>query len=406
LPKSGDGGHQYCPIMGVELAMYDLLVKGGTVIDPSQQINGRYDIAISEGKIASVAEEIPSSSARKIVDAKNGVVTPGLIDLHTHVYWGATRLSLNPDLTSLPKGVTTVLDAGSSGCTNFLGLRKFIIEPSRTRVLALLHISSIGLASPSGVTELEDVRNIDYDGAVKVAQENRDVILGMKIRLGVPPVSLVGRHGQLALRLALEAAEDMDGLLMVHPKGIYPGVLIQDVLRILRKGDILTHFLHPQYSGFPQVTIFSEEGKLLPEMWEARKRGVVFDVGHGSGSLSFENARKAFAEGFEPTTISTDLFTTNVNGPVYDLPTTMSKFLNLGLPLEKVVEMTTLKPAQVLGKQDEIGTLKLGVVADVAVFTLEEGTFTFRDVRRQTLIGNKRLVPHTVIRAGEVVVQS
>jgi len=386
--------------------MFDLLVKDGTVIDPSQQIEGRYDISISDGKIVSIAEEIPTSAARKIVEAKGRIVTPGLIDLHTHVYWGATRTGLNPDLTSLPKGVTTVLDCGSSGSTNFLGLRKFIIERSRTRVFALLHLSSIGLASPSGVTELEDFRNIDYDGAVEVAKENRDVVLGMKIRLGVPPVSVVGRHGHLALRLAFEAAEDIGGFLMVHPKGIYPGVLIQDVLRILRKGDVLTHFLHPQYSGFPQVTIFNEEGKLLPEMWNARKRGVVFDVGHGSGSLSFENARKAFGECFEPSTISTDLFTTNVNGPVYDLPTTMSKFLNLGLSLERVVEMTTSRPAQVLGKQDEIGTLKPGVVADVAVFTVEEGAFTFRDVRRQSLVGNKRLVPNTVIRAGEVVAQS
>ena len=385
--------------------MFDLLVKNGTVIDPGQKIEGRYDIAISEGKIASLADEIPTSAARKIVDAEGQIVTPGLVDLHTHVYWGVTRTGLNPDLTSLPRGVTTVLDCGSSGCANFLGLRRFIIERSRTRIFALLHLSSIGLATPSGVTELEDFRNIDYDGAVEVAKQNPDVVLGMKIRLGVPPVSVVGRHGALALRLAVEAAEDMGGFLMVHPKGIYPGVLIRDVLRILRKGDVLTHFLHPQYSGLPQVTIFDEEGKLLPEMWDAKKRGVVFDVGHGSGSLSFENAMKALGEGFEPTTISTDLFTTNVNGPVYDLPTTMSKFLNLGLSLEKVVEMTTSGPAQVLGKHEEIGTLRPGVVADVAVFTMEEGAFTFRDVRHQSLVGNRRLVPNVVIRAGEVVAQ-
>ncbi len=386
--------------------MFDLLVKNGTVIDPSQKIEARYDISISEGKIVSLAEEISASAARKVIDARGQIVTPGLIDLHTHVYWGATRTGLDPDLTSLPKGVTTVLDCGSSGCSNFLGLRKFIIERSRTRIFALLHISSIGLASPSGVTELEDVRNIDYDGAVEVARENSDVVLGMKIRLGVPPVSIVGRHGQSALRLALEAAEDIGGFLMVHPKGLFQGVLIRDVLRILRSGDVLTHFLHPQYVGFPQVTVFDEAGRLLPEMWDARKRGVVFDVGHGSGSMSFENTKKALDEGFEPTTISTDLFTSNVNGPVYDLPTTMSKFLNLGVSLQKVVEMTTSRPAKVLGKQNEIGTLRPGVAADVAVFAVEEGAFVFRDVRRQNLVGNKRLVPSTVIRAGEVVAQN
>jgi dihydroorotase len=380
-------------------ALYDLVVKNGTVIDPLQHLEGRRDIAVSAGKVVCVEEAIPST-ARRVVDASGRIVTPGLIDLHTHVYWGGTPLGVDPDATCLAKGVTTVVDAGSAGCASFRGFRKFIIERSQTRVIPLLHISSIGLIKPP---ELEDLRYLDYDGAVAVAEANRDLIKGLKIRFASPPNNHVGLNGPHAMRLIREAADDTGGFIMVHPRSMSPGFPLEAILKLLRPGDVVTHCFaptHPLY--FPHAEILAEDGTVLPVVKEAVQRGILFDVGHGSSNFSFDTARKALADGFLPTTISTDL-NTGALTTAQDLPTVMSKFLALGLSLPQVVERTTTNPAKVLGLAGTLGTLTPGAEADITILEEETGEFTFYDVRGNSLPGKHRLWPHTVIKGGAVV---
>lgn len=379
--------------------MYDLVVKNGTVIDPSQQLEGQRDIAVSAGKIVAVEETIPSV-AQRVVDASGRVVTPGLIDLHTHVYWGGIPIGVDPDATCLAKGVTTVVDAGSTGCASFLGFRKFIMERSRTRVLSLLHISSIGLIQPP---ELEDLRFLNYDEAVAVATANRDLVKGLKIRFASPPTNHIGSNGPHAMRLIREAAEDTGGLIMVHPRSMSPGFPLEAILQLLRPGDVVTHCFaptHPLY--FPHAEILTEDGTVLPAVKDAVRRGIHFDVGHGRSNFSFDTARKAIADGFLPTTISTDL-NTGALTTAQDLPTTMSKFLALGLSLPQVVEQTTLNPAKVLGLEGTLGTLTPGAEADITILDLETGPFTFYDVQGHSLPGKQRLRPCIVIKGGAVV---
>lgn len=379
--------------------MYDLIVKNGTLVDPYQHIEGRRDIVVSEGKVVSVAEEI-NSTAKRVMDASGRIVTPGLIDLHTHVYWGGTPLGVDPDSTCLRRGVTTVLDAGSAGCNNFLGFRKFIIERCKTRIIPLLHISSVGLIKPP---ELEDIRNLDYDGAVEVAEANKDLIKGFKIRFASPPNNHIGKNGPQAMRLIREAAEDTGGIIMVHPKSMSPGFPLEEILKLLRKGDIVTHCFAPTHPIYlPHAEILDEEGKVLPSVKGAAQRDINFDVGHGSGNFSFDTAIKALADDFLPTTISTDLNTAALK-TAKDMPTTMSKFLALGLPLSKVVAMSTANPAKILGFEGVLGTLKPGAEADITVLELETGEFTFYDVKGESLRGKDLLTPHTVIKGGEIV---
>jgi dihydroorotase len=380
--------------------MYDLVVKEGTVIDPYQNLEEKKDIAVSRGKVVAIEKNIASTTTTTIVDASDKIVTPGLIDLHTHVYWGGLPLGIDPDVHCLPKGVTTVLDAGSAGCCNFLGFRKFIIEKCKTRVIPLLHIAAIGLIKPP---ELEDIRNLDYDGAVEVAKTNSDLIKGFKMRFASPPNNHVGRNGPVALRLIREATEDVGGLIMVHPKSMSPNCQLEDILSLLRKGDIVTHcFSPPVPPYFPHAEILDEKDRVLQAVKKAAERGVVFDVGHGAGSFSFDTAQKALSDGFLPTTISTDLHTESLNTAI-DMPTTMSKFLALGLSLSKVVEMSTSHPAKVLGVEGRLGTLKPGAEADIAVFDVVKGRFTFYDVRRQSLVGPELLKPYAVVKGGEII---
>lgn len=380
--------------------MYDLVIKNGTLVDPYQSIEGeKRDIAISDGKVAAVEKSVPTAT-KKIIDCSGKIVTPGLIDLHTHVYWGGTTLGLNPDLTCLATGATTVVDAGTAGSLNFLGFRRFVIERSKTRIIPLLHISSIGLIRPP---ELEDIRNLDYDEAVEVAKANADLIKGFKIRFASPPNNHVGRNGPQAMRLLREAADDTGGMIMVHPKSMSPDFPLAEITKLLRKGDIVTHCfspIYPQY--FPYSEILDENGKVLEPIRKAAERGVIFDVGHGKGSFSFETAKKALDDNFLPATISTDLHSGSLSTAI-DMPTTMSKMLALGLSLPKVVEMSTAKPAEVLGYQGKLGTLKPGAEADILILDYADGKFTFCDVRGKSLVSSKQLKPHIVIKGGEIV---
>jgi len=352
--------------------MYDLIIKNGKVIDPSQDINDYRDIAISQGKIAAIETRI-SSQAKKIVDATNQYVTPGLIDLHTHVYWGGTPLGINADHHCLMNGVTTVLDAGSAGWRNFPGFTTHIIATSQTRIIPLLHISSIGLIKSF---ELEDIRHLEYDAAVQMYNQHAELLKGWKIRFASPPNNHIGQNGPQALRLTYEAAEDTGGLIMVHPKSMSPNFPLAEILKLLRPGDIVTHCFSPSYPlYFPFAEILTEAGHVSEPVRQAAKRGIVFDIGHGSGSFSFKTASKAIRDDFLPTTISTDLHIESLQ-TAHDLPTTMSKFLALDVPLDKVIELSTTNPAHILGLDNFPSTsglnnlLNISLVSVVSFFCL------------------------------------
>ena len=381
---------------------YDLLLTGGAVLDPSADGDAAgprtADVAIAGGKIAAVAPSLPRDRAARTVDVKGRLVTPGLIDLHTHVYWGGTSLGVDPDALSATSGVTTHVDAGSSGAGNFPGFRRHLIERARVRVLPFLNISFAGIFAFSRrlmVGESIDLRLLNVHEAVRVAQEHQDLVLGIKVRLG-----LVAGEGQglPPLRLALQAAEALGARMMVHTD--MPPPTRREVLPLLRKGDILTHAFRPFPNGptvDPGVT-----GRVLPELWEARERGVVIDIGHGMGSFSFESAEACLAQGFLPDVISSDVHALCINGPAYDLPTTMSKLLSLGMPLERVIAAATAAPARAIGRPD-LGTLRRGSPADVTVLDDRTGAFEYMDVTGRTMTGRRRLVPVLTVIGGQVL---
>jgi dihydroorotase len=374
--------------------MYDIVVKNGVVIDPSQEVHEEKDVAIYGGKIVEVRRGINAAGAERVVDASGMMVMPGIIDIHVHCCHRIAHIGIDPAFICLAKGSTTVLDAGSTGELNFTGFRRYVIEPSRTRIFALLNIESLGMIEfavknqrwPQLITGRDEVF-INLDGALKTIEKNRDVIVGIKW----------AHHGLAGLRLA-RAAADKAGCLLMAENHLQP-----DALKYLKKGDIVTHLFHgvrmEQHDG-----LLDEDGKVQPEFLEARKRGVVFDVGHGAGSFTWRVAEAAFQQGVRPDTISTDLHVMNVTSPVYDMPTTMSKFLLLGMSLNDVINASTTKPSEVLGKQNELGTLRSGACADLTLFRLDEGKYTFFDVNGDGKIGRQKVTVTNVIKNGEVVV--
>ena len=371
--------------------MYDLLVKGGIVVDPAQGLHAKRDLAITKGVIESLEKDIPSDAARETLDAAGHLVTPGLIDLHVHVYPGVSHYGIDADTHSLAHGVTTVLDAGSSGADTFNGFRRYVVNVSDTRIYAFLNISTMGMISPQ-VGELEDLRFADVEKAVEVIERNRDVIQGVKVRMSRP---LVGANGMQPLLLAKRAAEAVKMPLMVHI-GNTP-MPLTEILAELRGGDILTHCFHGSEQG-----ILDDHGYVLDAVRDAVTRGVNLDVGHGRGSFSFDVAAKALDQGVAPHTISSDLHHYNVFGPVHSLATTLSKFLYLGLSLDDALAKATSTPAKLLGIAKELGTLRQGSLADVAVFDLQEGTFSFMDAVGKVVVGTRLLKPAAVVKGGRL----
>ena len=369
---------------------YDLIVLGGRVIDPSQGIDGVRDVALADGKVALVAENIPADQAQNVIDATGTIVTPGLIDLHTHDFWGASRYGVDPDTVHIARGVTTVVDAGSSGAHTFPAFRKYVIERARTRIFAMLNISGMGMAL--GYAGLEDIRWAKVEHAVRVGKEHRDVVLGVKAR--IPP--LPADSYREVLRRAIDAAEGMDGIFMLHLGGT--SIPVAERLNMLRPGDVLTHSFRYSAGG---NGILNSEGQVLQEAWKAKERGVVFDVGHGKGSFSFETMERAMAQGFLPDTISSDLHIGNVDRTVYDLHTTLSKFLHLGMRLDEVIRLGSEAPAKVIGKSDELGTLRPGAVGDMTISKLEEGRLELSDSGgRQVVEATSRLTHAETIKGG------
>ncbi|MCA9124547.1 MAG: amidohydrolase/deacetylase family metallohydrolase [Planctomycetaceae bacterium] len=371
----------------------DVLIQGGTVIDPSQGIYGLRDVAVSGDRIVALEAELLDCEAAHVIDARGLLVVPGLIDLHMHAYTHSP-FGLDPDSLCAAGGVTTMLDAGTAGSYNFSAFRRDGIDQTQTQVLALVNLSCIGLVA-ANLGELLDPRYADPNGVVEIIRANSDVAVGVKIRAGSHIIG-TGEQGWENLRAAIRAARDSATWLMVHI-GECP-MSIPELADSLAPGDCITHCFK---GGSTRVT--DDSGRIFPEVKEAAERGVIFDVGHGFGSFKWDVLQAALDDDFEPTTISTDLHTKNIHGPVYDMPTTMSKFLLLGTPIERVIEMSTTRPARVLNRADELGTLRVGTIADIAILEMREGEFCFTDSYQQTRVGEKLLVAATTVRRGEVL---
>ncbi len=375
--------------------MYDLLIKGGRIIDPAQNVDDRLDIAISGGKIATIAKDIPPQESQRIIDVTDKIVTPGLIDLHCHVYAGILSNGVEPDTAGVKQGVTTVVDGGSAGQAIFGGFPKYIIPSSRTTVFCFLHLGSHGL---SVMPELRDWGEIDLGATEATIEANQPLIKGIKLRL---IGNMVASTGAEVVKIAKRIAKKFGLPIMIHigdyEKRVSP-TLTQEILPLMESGDILSHVFTAKYGS-----VIYPDGTLIPGLREAMKRGVVLDVAHGRFNFSFDIARKGMAQGILPTTLSTDVTAFSLDGPVYSLTVTMSKFTALGLDLKQVVEMTTINPARALGIEDEKGSLKPGMDADVSILELLPGNWRLEDCEQQTLKATKLIAPSMAIKSGQPV---
>ena len=368
---------------------YDLLLTGGRVIDPSQGIDRIADVAIADGKIAAVGDGLDRGNAVECRDVQGKYVCPGLIDLHGHWYEGSA-FGIDPHIC-LNTGVTTAVDAGTTGFVGFPSFRRNSIDKADLQILAFVHVSCLGIPT-TVVGELEDLRFARPIETASIIEKNRDVTLGVKIRAG----EMSAGDGVQALELAISAAEMVATPVMIH---VSAEAATRKILERLRPGDIVTHCFHGR-----EDAIFGAAGKsLVEEATEARKRGILFDVGHGRGSFSWEAALRAFEHSFYPDTISTDLHRLCVEGPVYDLPTTLSKFLCLGMSLSDVILKSTWSPARSIGRENDIGTLRPGTTADVFVFEIEPGDVDFFDTHDVCRTGDRALVPSLTIKSGRII---
>jgi dihydroorotase len=361
------------------LAEFDALIAGGHVIDAANNRSEQADVAIKDGKIAAIEAGIAPDRAGNTIDGTGQYVTPGLIDLHTHVYWGVTYWGIEPDPVAARSGVTTWLDVGSAGGYTFPGFRRWIAEPAKSRVFALLNMSSIGLVAPTW--ELSNIDYCDIDLGQMIVEKNRDLILGIKARIDA---STTRGTGIEPLERARQLADKVGLPLMVHI-GSGPPTLAE-IVEHLRPGDILTHC----FTGQPNK-IVDGAGAVFPSIKELHDRGLVLDIGHGAGSFSFDTAEAMLQQGILPDVISTDIHQLAIQGPCFDMPVTLSKFLNLGMTIEQVFACATTNAAKAI-RRDDLGSLSVGSVADVATFRIDEGDFTFQDVRMSVRKGNKLLV--------------
>lgn len=371
---------------------YDLILRGGRVVDPSQKLDAVTDVAFTDGKVARIGAGLQADAKTDVRDVAGRIVTPGLIDLHTHVYWGGTSLGIDAEDFCRRSGVTTAVDTGSAGAGNFAGFRKHVIERSEVRILAYLHVSFAGIFAFSPrvmVGESEELRLMAPLDAVEVANANRDIIVGIKVRVGA---RASGRSGAVPLDIALQVADDVGMPVMAHIDEPPPSY--EEVIARLRPGDVLTHAFRP----FPNSPA-TAQGTVKRAVIEARQRGVLFDIGHGKGSFAFKTARAMLANGFWPDTISSDVHALCINGPAFDQVTTMSKFLCLGMPLADVVAASTVNAAFAL-KRPELGSLKAGSVGDATILSIEDGRFDYVDVVGERLTGERKIACQGVVIAG------
>ena len=362
--------------------MSDLVLRGGRVIDPACGRDEIADVAFGDGKVSGFGRDLRAGGA-EIIDARGLLVVPGLIDLHTHVYWGGTSLGVDASEVARRSGTTTFVDAGSSGPGNFHGFRRHVIEASPLRIVPFLNVSFPGIFAFSAgvmVGECADLRLLDPRECVRVVKANRDLVAGVKVRVGR---NAGGASGAAPFDMALELAEETGLPVMAHLDHPPPSRL--EVLSRLRRGDILTHCFRP----FPNAPV-EAGGRIREEVLEARRRGVIFDIGHGSGSFGFRTAEAMLAAGFLPDAISSDVHTLSINGPAFDQLVTMSKFLCLGMELVDVIRASTAAPAAAVGRTD-IGRLEIGAAGDATLLEMAEGEFDYRDVLGETRKGQWRL---------------
>jgi len=378
---------------------FDLVIKGGDVLDPSQGLRGRRDIGIRYGVIEALEPEIPAARALRLLDAGGKLVTPGLIDLHCHVYPYGSAIGIPADELTPLQCTTTCVSAGDAGANNFAAFRRFIVAQTRTRLYAFVHIANVGL-TPFPIAELYNIDYAQVDACAKAVAENPDIAIGVKVRMSE---NVIAHNGIEPLRRAILACEraGTGGKVMVHIGGVETVELMSQILDLLRPGDILTHC----YSGAPNMagafTNIVQNGKPLPAALAAKQRGVVFDVGHGGGSFDYTVAEVAIPQGCGPDTISSDIHVFSGNSPgVPYLTNVMSKFMGLGFTLEQVVAMATINPARIINRMPKLGTLQVGAPGDVAIMELVEGPVSFVDTRDHKRNGRAQLKPVQTVTAG------
>lgn len=361
-------------------------------MDPSQGIDRIADVAFAGGKVAAVGEAL---AGVRTIEAAGRIVTPGLIDLHTHVYWGGTSLGVDADAFARASAVATCVDTGSAGPGNFAGFRRHVIERSDVRILAFLHVSFAGIygfARTVMIGEGHDIRLLAAREAVEVANANRDIVVGIKVRIGR---NASGPAGIAPLDVALQVADETGLPLMAHIDEPPPSY--EAVVERLRPGDVLTHCYRP----FPNAPV-AADGRVKPAILAARARGVLFDIGHGMGSFSWKVARAMMAAGFPPDTISSDVHALCIDGPAYDQVTTLSKFLALGMPLPDVIAASTVNAAKALRRPD-LGTFRAGAVGDASILELRTGSFGLEDVAGEIVTAGERFFAAGLVIAGREI---
>ena len=373
---------------------HDLILRGARVIDPSQNLDRVTDVRFTGGRVAAVGDQLVAGPATEVRDLRGKVVTPGLIDLHTHVYWGGTSIGVDAVALARTSATATFVDAGTAGPGNFPGFRKHVIEPALpVRILPLLNLSFAGIFAFSGtvmVGECEDLRLLDLNECVRVARENADLVVGIKVRVGR---GASGNSGIAPMDMALEVAEATGLPLMAHLDHPPPSRL--DVMSRLRKGDILTHCFRP----FPNAPSHPGGG-VRPEVLAARERGVIFDIGHGAGSCGFATSRAMLSAGFKPDVISSDVHILSIGGPAYDLLQTLAKFHALGMSLPEVVACGTTNAANAIRRPD-LGTLAVGSVGEASIFEVLSEPTEYKDVVGETITGTHRFVAHGLVLDGK-----
>jgi dihydroorotase len=373
---------------------YDLLLTDGDVLDPAGGLKGRMDVGIAGGKIVEVAANLPHKEARRTISAKGRLVTPGLIDIHAHVFVNAHDMGHRTDHFCRASGVTTLCDAGSTGSANFAGLRHMLDTGVHTRVRAFVNLSAIGITGTSRGGELSHFPYADPEGCARTITENPDLAIGVKLRYGP---NLVWEYTTEPVKMARKTASMCGVPLMIHITD--SPIPLPDILAEMAPGDIITHCYHGRAHGI----MGQEKEFLLKEVVEAQRNGIIFDCAHGRNHFSFRMIEKALDQGFLPDTISTDLTMTSATyGPVWDLLTTMSKLLHFGMSLDDLVTRATAAPAKILGYRGTVGTLQPGANADIAVLELRDGNFDLTDSEGSTVTAKRRLLAQMTVRDGRV----
>jgi dihydroorotase len=373
--------------------MYDLLLKGGRVVDPSTGLNGNRDIAIEQGKIAKIEPQVAPQEARRVLELPGNILTPGLIDLHAHVFEGFTRLGVHPDQAGVYAGVTTIVDAGSAGCATFAGFPKYIIPQCHTEIVPFLHICQTGLST---IPDIIAESSIDLDATLRVTNRYKGLICGIKARMVSPALEIFGMEMP---QIARRAARESGIKLMVHigdTEKRYDPNVIRGLLPMLEAGDILTHYFTANPGG-----VLDGNGRLVPEAWEAARTGVWFDTAHGQGNFSFDIGRRIIDQGLLPHCISTDLTIPGRLRTVHSMTEMMTRFLGLGFTLEQVVTMCTANPAKAIGAEERLGSLMVGRQADISALKIVEGDWTVYDVLGASLPVRQAVIPVLTIKRGE-----